>query len=277
MTERTTTRGVAPGDPSSGQPRDLAVVVLAAGVGRRLGEGDGLGPKWLTDVGGRPIAEHQLSGLERALDERCRAVVVAGHGMDRLERWLGGRPTAFPLDVCVNDEHVRRNNWYSLLVGLQWLADRRWDGAVVVLNSDLCAPAGWFGRFLEDVRAVPGDGGVLAVDLERPLTDEAMKVDVRPTPDGAHRCVRIGKAGVEHPSGEYVGMAAFGPGGWMRLLEVLRSFCDRPELADAWYEAAIQVLMDREPVAPWAVPDGCWTEIDDQVDLAEARRLMAQV
>jgi len=276
MTERTTTGGVAPGAPSSGQ-REVAVVVLAAGVGRRLGEGDGLDPKWLTDVGGRPIAEHQLSGLERALDERCRAVVVAGHGVDRLERWLGARPTPFPLDVCLNDEHVRRNNWYSLLVGLQWLAERRWDGAVVVLNSDLCAPAGWFERFLEHVRGTAGDGGVLAVDLERPLTDEAMKVDVRPSADGAHRCVRIGKTGVERPSGEYVGMAAFGPGGWTQLLEVLRSFCDRPELADAWYEAAIQVLMDREPVAPWAVPDGGWTEIDDQVDLAEARRLMAQV
>jgi choline kinase len=202
---------------------------------------------------------------------------VAGHGLDRLQAWLSGRPTTFPLHVCVNDEHVRRNNWYSLLVGLQWLADRGWDGAVVILNSDLCAAADWFERFLRHVRATAGDGGILAVDLERPLTDEAMKVDVRPTDGGEPRCVRIGKTEVERPSGEYVGMAAFGPGGWLRLLEVLRSFCDRPEQADAWYEAAIQVLMDREPVATWAVTDGRWTEIDDQFDLAEARRLMAQV
>lgn len=254
--------------------RDVAVVVLAAGVGRRLGEGDGKDPKWLTHVGGRPIAEHQLSGLELALDESCCAVVVGGHGVDRLQRWLERRPTPFPVDVCVNDDHVRRNNWYSLLIGLQWLSDRGWGGAAVVLNSDLCAEPGWFERFFRHVRAHPGDGGVLAVDLERPLTGEAMKVDVRRGAPGEVRCVRIGKTGVEQPSGEYVGMAGFGPGGWRRLLEALRSFCDRPELANAWYESAIQVLMDQEVVGVWPVPDTRWTEIDDQADLAAARRLM---
>ena len=256
--------------------RDLAVVVLAAGAGRRLGEGDGKDPKWLTDVGGRPIAHHQLSGLELGLDDGCRTVVVGGHGLDRLRRWLDGRSAAFPIDVCVNDDHVGRNNWYSLLLGLRWLADRGWGGATVVLNSDLCAEPRWFEAFLRHVRTQPTDGAVLALDLERPLTDEAMKVEVRPDPPGPPRCVRIGKTGVARPSGEYVGMAGFGAAAWPRLLGVLQSFCDRPDLADAWYESAIQVLMDREPVVPWAVPDSRWTEIDDQADLAVARRLMGR-
>ena len=265
-------------DPAddAGAPGPLAVVVLAAGSGRRLGEGDGQHPKWLTDVGGRSIADRQLAGLDSALDDACHAVVVGGHGVDRVRRWLGSRPTAFPLEVCVNDDYAGRNNWYSLLLGLDWLAERRWEGAAVVLNSDLCAEPRWFDAFLRHMRAERAEGAVLAVDLERPLTDEAMKDDVRQGPTGAPCCVSIGKTGVARPSGEYVGMAGFGRGSWVRLLDVLRSFRDRPELADAWYEAAIQVLMDREPVLAWAVPDSRWTEIDDQSDLAVARALMGR-
>jgi choline kinase len=257
--------------------RDVAVIVLAAGHGRRLGPAGGPGPKWLIEVAGQPIAERQLQAVEQALGPATEVLVVVGHAAERVERFVRGREGRSDLRPTLvhNPHHADRNNWYSLLVGLDALDGRFDDGVVVVVNSDLFAPPGWIGAFLAEAADLGEVPGTLAVDVERPLTDEAMKVAAGTAGgDGRRRCTAIGKVAVADPVGEYVGMTALGPVGRARVHQGLRRFEGDPARADAWYEGAFQELSAEEPfLSVWPTPSSGWVEIDDGDDLLAATRL----
>ncbi len=261
--------------PASGPGVD--VVVLAAGHGRRLGPLGGPGPKWLIEVGGAPIAERQLQAVERAFGADARVLVVVGHAADRVEDYCRRRAdrSALRPTLVHNPHHASRNNWYSLLVGLDALEEPREARPVVVLNSDLFAPAGWIASYLSTAAELGDVPGTLAVDVERPLTDEAMKVAAGPA-DGLGRrwCTAIGKVGLADPVGEYVGMAALAPPGLARVHDMLRQFTRDPARGDAWYEGAFQDLTAAKPfLALWPTPSSAWVEIDDGDDLLAASRL----
>lgn len=254
----------------------MAVIVLAAGHGRRLGPAGGPGPKWLIEVGGECIAERQLRAVERALGPATEVLVVVGHAADRVERFCRRREARSDLRPTLihNPHHATRNNWYSLLVGLEALDGRSPGGVVVVLNSDLFAPPGWIGSFLAAATHLGEVPGTLAVDVDRPLTDEAMKVAAGPGANGLRWCTAIGKVAVADPVGEYVGMTALGPEGRSRVHAALRTFDDDPGRVDAWYEGAFQQLTDEAPfLSVWPTPSSSWVEIDDDDDLVAACRL----
>jgi choline kinase len=267
------------GSAASGQP-EVAVVVLAAGHGSRLGPHGGPGPKWLIEVAGGPVAESHLTAVEEALGPDTDVVVVVGHAADRVERYCRDRAGRRPLRprLVVNRRYSDLNNWYSLLVGLDALEGRLGhDGVVVVLNSDLFALPAWIGAVLEAAAELGDAPGVLAVDLARPLTDEAMKVAAGPRDAVGRRwCTAIGKVGVEHAVGEYVGMAALGPSGRYRVHHALRRLEAAGERPDAWYEGAFQDVTDVSPfLAVLPTPSSAWVEIDDVDDLRVAHLLAA--
>lgn len=257
---------------------DVAVVVLAAGHGRRLGRAAGPGPKWLTEVGGAPIAERHLTAIEQVLGADTQVLVVVGHAAERVERYCRARAARSPLRPLLvgNDLYNERNNWYSLLVGLDFLRGRRGDDqVVVVLNSDLFAQPSWIGALLHAAAGLDGVPGCLAVDAARPITDEAMKVAAGPRDAAGRRwCTAIGKVGVSEPFGEYVGMSALAPSGRAVVHDALRSFTTQDARADAWYEEAFQEISAVSPfLALSPTPSSDWVEIDNLEDLELAERL----
>jgi choline kinase len=244
--------------------RPVHAVVLAAGRGSRLGALGGATPKWLLPVGGRTLADRQLEGIGRAGPHVASVRVVVGHVAQAIEAALAERPEE--VEVVANPEFAERNNWWSLLLALRGLPE---GGPVVVLNADLLAGPEQLAAFLEEAATGPADG-LLAVDLERELTDESMKVALGA--DGALR--RIGKVGVEDPAGEYIGLLmARGPA-LRRLRRELEASVGRPEAADEWYEGAIQRTAATVRWRVWALPGGGWVEIDDDADLDAARALV---
>ncbi len=265
------------GTATSGR-REVAVVVLAAGHGRRLGRAAGPGPKWLIEVDGAPIAERHLIAIEQALGPDTDVLVVTGHAADRVERWCETRAARSALRPVLvpNHRHADRNNWYSLLVGLDALEGRPGDDrVVVVLNSDLFGRPEWIASLLAAPAHLGEVPGCLAVDVARPLTEEAMKVAAGPTDaQGRRWCRAIGKVGVDDPVGEYVGMSTLAPPGRALVHEALRSFTTDEMWTDAWYEAAFQQLSAASPfLTLWPTPSSEWVEIDDAEDLATAERL----
>lgn len=249
----------------------LNVMILAAGRGSRLG---GLGedrPKWLLDVGGRTIADHQRAGLAPARDALASVTVVAGHAADAVDEYLAGDDG---VAVLRNPEYARLNNWYSVLLGLRHLGDT--VDRVVIINSDLFVPSGWVTGFLRDCATTPADA-LIAVDLdERRLTDESMKVAA----DGAGpgTLTAIGKVGVERPVGEYVGMLMAGGEVLTAFREALAGFEGRPEAADEWYERAVGLSADAGAAwRLWPTPGSDWVEIDDDDDHRAAIELSRSV
>ena len=260
--------------------RQVALVVLAAGHGRRLGTAGEPGPKWLVEVGGAPIAEHHLAAVEQAVGADAEVVVVVGHAAERVKRFCEGRAERSALRPVLvrNDRYLDWNNWYSLLVGLDALEARLGPNqVVVVLNSDLFASPEWIGRLLRAAGELDGVPGFLAVDVARPLTDEAMKVGAGASDaDGRKWCTTIGKVGVANAVGEYVGITALAPSGRTLVHQALRTFAATGHRPDAWYEEAFQEV---NAVSPFLVlfptPSSAWVEIDDANDLLAAHQLAA--
>ncbi len=211
------------------------------------------------------LAERQLEAIERAGDGVASVRVVTGHAAEAIERFLAERPDGAA--TLHNVDYARLNNWYSVLLPLRAVEDP--DARVVVINGDLFAETAVMAAFLEACAATEAEA-LIAVDLERPLTDESMKVEVRP--DGT--LDRIGKLGIDDPVGEYVGMLMARGSALARLREALEGFVGRPEAVDEWYEGAVgSTAAAGVAWVVWPMPSGRWVEIDDDDDLAAAMEL----
>ncbi|MBO0849915.1 MAG: bifunctional UDP-N-acetylglucosamine diphosphorylase/glucosamine-1-phosphate N-acetyltransferase GlmU [Pseudonocardia sp.] len=75
----------APGTGTSEAPNPAAVVVLAAGEGRRMRSAR---PKVLHEIAGRALLGHAVHAAAALAPEHL--VVVAGHGRDQVREYLGG-------------------------------------------------------------------------------------------------------------------------------------------------------------------------------------------
>lgn len=258
MPEQPTERETSVNDPAH-------VVVLAAGKGSRLGRHGEETPKWLLEVGGRTIADRQLEGVTAAADAVASVRVVVGHAAHVIEEWLAGRSE--DVSTVMNPEYAEINNWWSVLRALRELPE---DGPVVVINADLLVEPGTVAAFIRSVASGAHDAQ-LAVDLERRLTDESMKVSSTPE----RTLGRIGKVGIEDPVGEYIGILAAAGAGLRALREMLETFVDDPASVNEWYEGAVgRCAAAGVPWHIWPVPSTAWVEIDDHSDLAIAEDLV---
>jgi choline kinase len=244
------------------------VVILAAGRGSRLGALGDSTPKWLLGVGDEVLAERQLAAVERAGAHVASVTVVTGHAAPAVEAFLAGRDGTAAAATLHNPDVETLNNWWSVLLALRAQPDP--DARVVVMNGDLFAEEDAIARFLEAAATTEAEA-LLAVDLERELTDESMKVTLRP--DGA--LDRIGKRGVEPGAGEYVGLLMARGGVLAAFRAALEAFVGRDEAANEWYEGAVgRTAAEGATWAIWPMPSGRWVEIDDDADLAAAEELV---
>jgi choline kinase len=239
----------------------LRGLVLAAGPGRRLHPLTAALPKTLLPLtDGRTILDLALSNLSSVGIEDV--VVVTGFAAERVEERAPDLERRYDvrLELVFNDRAEEWNNAYSL-----WLArDALREGALLV-NGDTVHPVSVEERLL----AARGPGVLLAVDEEKPLGEEEMKILL--SEDGGLR--RISKnVDPATAAGEYIGVALIEPAAAEPLAEALEATWRRdPAL---YYEDGFQELVDRGgrvAVAPIGAVD--WVEVDDHDDLARAREI----
>jgi choline kinase len=236
-------------------------VVLAAGVGSRLGAETVELPKTLIGVDGdRTILDIALANFAHVGLED--AVIVTGHGHDvladrvpELERRHG-----LKLELVFNPKAREWNNCYSL-----WCAREAFHEGVLLANGDTVHPASVEERLLE----ARGPDLVLAVDDSKALGEEEMKVHV--TGDG--HLDRINKAlDPETAHGEYIGVTLIEPAAAEPLADALEAIWRRD--TTLYYEDGFQELADRGGrvgIAPIGSVE--WVEVDDHRDLARAREV----
>jgi choline kinase len=236
-------------------------MVLAAGAGKRLAPLTDDLPKTLLPVNGdRSILELTLANLkEVGLDE---VVLVVGYAAARvreraseLERRYGLR-----LELVSNPKAEEWNNAYSL-----WCARDAFGEGVLLVNGDTVHPPSVEERLL----AARGPELVLAVDRQKDLAEEEMKVVL--SPDGLLR--RIHKSlSPSEADGEYIGLTLIEPEAATPLAVALEATWRRdPQL---YYEDGFQEFADRGGRAGAADIGAVeWVEVDDHADLARAREL----
>ena len=232
-------------------------VILAAGVGRRLGDTHS-GPKVLLDMGGRTLLQRRLEALAAAGVGDIR--ITVGFEAQALEDAVKAYGFADRV-TYVENPRFREGSLLSLQVQGEALRSGR---DVLVMDGDVLHDRRMIDRLLE----APGEA-VLLVDPELEPGDEPVKVcfrgdvivDFRKVPEHAH-----------DRHGESVGFFRFGP----VMARDIAQRCDElaalnPKLE---YEEAIRDLILRDPARFTAadVGDLPWTEIDFEEDVAKARR-----
>jgi choline kinase len=236
-------------------------LVLAAGAGRRLRPYTDTLPKTLV-----PIADGAtvLDGTLRNFADvgLTDAVLVVGYAADALrdrktdlERTHGVR-----LHLVDNDKAEVWNNAYSL-----WCAREYLPEGVILANGDTVHPV----SVEETLLAARGPALLLAVDTEKPLAHEEMKVRWS-AETGLQTITKVMPP--ETAYGEYIGVTLIEPEAAAPLTEALEATWRADP--DLYYEDGYQELVDRGfrvDVAPIGTVD--WVEIDDLRDLERAREL----
>ena len=245
---------------------DGIAVILAAGVGRRLGEHH-RGPKILLEFAGRSLLRRTMEAL-------------AAHGVRRLAITVGFEaeavrdaaaeaveaPVLRDLKVSfVENANYRNGSLLSLYVQSDILKS---GGEILLLDGDVLYADAMIARL------IAGTGeGVLLVDREIEPGDEPVKicfddqgsiVDFRKRPEKAHVWL-----------GESVGFFRFSGRIAAALADRCAWYVDQG-LVKTEYEEAIRDLILAEPQAFRAedVSDLPWTEIDFPEDVVRAREIV---
>jgi choline kinase len=237
-------------------------MVLAAGAGRRLRPYTDTLPKALIPVDGETtILDIALRNLA-AVDLRD-VVIVVGYAAAAVEERQAALEKRHGVTITLvhNDKAEIWNNAYSM-----WVARDHMTDGVIMLNGDTVHPV----TVEESLLAARGPQMLLALDTEKALADEEMKVQV----DDTKALTRITK--LMDPAsayGEYIGASLIEGSAVAALADALQATWERDP--DLYYEDGYQEFVDRGGViATSPIPTGTsWVEVDNHADLERARSI----
>ena len=239
--------------PILARPSDFKnAVIVAAGMGRRLGAAAAARPKALLEVGGATLIERSIRCLRQA--GIADITVVTGFGRGLLEERLGAS-----VEYRQNPFFAMTNNMASLWFAQSVVAHHPF----VYLHADII--------FDEEIlkRCLAAPLPCMAVD-RHPCGDEEMKVRVK---DGmVERSDKGIPASEAH--GEWVGIAGFdGTTGDALFAEIDRQLTTS-RAYDAYDTRAFNRLAQQGHHLTMVDCTGLpWVEIDFPEDLARAREL----
>lgn len=235
-------------------------IILAAGVGQRLGRADDR-PKILLEFGGQSLLARHL-------------VVLKAHGIQQVAITIGYQGNLIREEVerldwqgqvrFVENPDFRQGSLVSLAVQAETL---RQGVPVLLMDGDVLYDPAMLGRLLR----APGEN-LLLVDREIEPGDEPVKICFR---DGLIVDFRKKPERVHDWHGESVGFFRFSP----EMAELLATRCEdyvqRGERR-VEYEEAIRDLILSEPARFQAVEisDLPWTEIDFPEDVLRAENVI---
>jgi len=257
MTARSETVAVEPVQISLPEARAISVILLVAGMGRRLADA-GSGPKVLLEFGGQTLLERHLRTLLAYGIEDIALTV--GYQSDAIRREVARLGLIERVRMVENPDFP-----VGSLVSL-WLQDERLRGGrtVVLMDGDVLYDPGMIGRLLD----TPAEN-VLLLDRDIEPGDEPVKICLR-----EERIVDFRKK-PEHACdwyGESVGFFRFSADTSRDLARRCCWYVAQGQ-TDLEYEEAIRDLILAEPerfqVAD--ISDIAWTEIDFAEDVTRAR------
>jgi choline kinase len=240
-------------------------LVLAAGAGRRLRPYTDTLPKALVpvdgettilDIGLRNLAAVGLTDVTVVVGYRAEAVQARQKALEARH--------GVALTLVHNDKAEEWNNCYSL-----WLARDQFAAGALLVNGDTVHPVD-IERTLLAARELDGSAGVLlALDDQKKLADEEMKVTLD---EGGHmrRITKLMDPSEAH--GEYIGATLIESYAAAALADALEKTWRRDP--DLYYEDGYQTLVDGGGVVGVApIGKQSWVEVDNHDDLCRAREI----
>jgi len=242
------------------------VVLLAAGLGSRLGELTRDLPKALVRVGDRPLLGHGLRFAAKLAPRRI--IVVGGFSFDAVAEELKRQsqaPDLAGLDIRLVQNHdFRKGNLLSLCAARLDLEAAAEDGFLLLNVDHIYRPS------LTPVVSAPVDTVTAFIDTDRRLGDDDMKVER----DARGRIFKIAKTLTTFDCG-YVGMTRVpGPALGRYFAEVDRALREEGENINV--ERILGRLAESpDPPACRDISGHGWLEVDTPAERDQATTALA--
>lgn len=246
----------------------MQAIILAAGMGKRLGEYTRNNTKCMVRVNGETLIDRMLTQL--AQHHLSRVVIVVGYEGEKLRKHIGNR-----YDDCLNIEFVenpvydRTNNIYSLALA----KEKMQEDDTLLLESDLIFDGELLDLILEDTRPNLAlvakyqtwmDGTMVRIDDDCNIVNFVPKKAFKYA-DVAHyyKTVNIYKFSRAFSTQKYV--------------PFLEAYC-KALGNNEYYEQVLRVITFLDAQELKALPIGTrhWYEIDDAQDLDIAETIFAE-
>ena len=124
----------------------MQAIILAAGMGKRLGQLTRDNTKCMVEVGGVRLVERVL----RILDKKglSRIIMVVGYQYENLMAFVNELDISTPIEFIINDVYDKTNNIFSLALAKEQLGCED----TLLLESDLIFEESVIDLLLEDER-----------------------------------------------------------------------------------------------------------------------------
>jgi|Deesub1362A_J573_1020465.scaffolds.fasta_scaffold09181_1 choline kinase len=235
----------------------MKAVILAAGMGSRLGEFTRDKPKTLLLVRGKPLIFHILGSLStNGIEE---VIIITGYEDEKIrEEVRDGSAWGLKVRYVNNPRYDSTNNIYSLRLAEKEVASQ----GFLIVNSDVFFHPEILRRLLE----AKNSGITLMVDVEKSLGEEEMKVVAR-----EERITDIGKGLLPRDAdGEYIGLARIDSEFTSIFFDAIKEVL-RDQGAGVFYEEAFKRLIEKGFPIKYSTTGGYpWIEIDTPQDLRTA-------
>lgn len=239
----------------------MQVVLLAAGMGKRLAPYTETLPKCLLKVAEESLLERHLRTYQHAGIDHI--TIVTGHQSEMLRKAVLELPFARPIDWVFNPDY-RHGSLLSLKSALGALR----DDDLIFMDADVYYGPGLFMRLRDS--SYPN---CALVDTRSSETGEEMMIGV-----SKGRAIAIARRLDPSQSYDLIGESV----GFFKVcrhdVPLLRTVIDDTEVGfgkDSEYEAAINRFFQVVHVGVERADDFSWTEIDFEEDLTRAREVIA--
>lgn len=245
----------------------MQAIILAAGMGKRLGELTKDNTKCMVEVGGVKLIERALQILDKK--NLSQIILVVGYQYENLMTFVDSLSLQTPVNYIVNDVYYKTNNIFSLSLAKEQMMQED----TLLLESDLIFEEKLIDMLIEDERDTLAlvdkfenwmDGTCIVLDEEDNITDfipgKLLKYHEK---EHYYKTVNIYKFGAEFSKNVYV-----------PFLEAYAKVMGNNE----YYEAVIKLilLLDKNTMKAKRLDGQRWYEIDDIQDLDIAQTLFIE-
>lgn len=227
----------------------MDVIILNAGIGKRLYPLTLKKHKSLIEINGVTIMDYQLTILNR---KRLNTIIVTGYLSEQIEEKVKNYNN---VKIVKNKDYATTDNAYSLLLGFSKVKSNQ----VIILDGDVL-----FEEALLDKVLNSNLENAFLVDFNKKITPEDAQVKVK---DGF--AVEFGKQ--VKGQGVYISICLLGGVMLNKFINKLKN----NEYPSTWYSKPLSDLLKKYPNRVHVIDSKGlkWIEIDDFKDLERAKEL----